>query len=164
MKSTLLVFTVLMFLVSGCGKSGKGKIEHQDHGKQPWVVDIDKLTIDNENFRTTWWTGERLQMTTMTIKPGGEIGLEAHPNSDQFLRLEKGKAKVYMGRTKDDLSYVQDVSDDWAVFIPAGYWHNMVNTGSEDVKLYSIYSPVEHPKGTVHEKPEDDPHHDSDLH
>ena len=64
-----------------------------DHGPNPYVLDIEKATVENENYRTTMWTGEHLQMTVMSIPVGDDIGLEAHPDNDQFLRLEQGTAK-----------------------------------------------------------------------
>ena len=163
MKTVKIFFLLLaasMFMVAGCksDEPGMKAVEHEDLGGEPWVVDIEELTLSNNDFRAARWTGRHMQMTIMTIKPGGEIGLEAHPENDQFLRLEQGKARVVMGKTKDALTFEKEVSDDWAVFIPAGYWHNLINTGKEDVKLYSIYSPPEHPAGTVHATPEDDDH------
>lgn len=155
----VFLFAVSILFTIGCSKTEKSTFKHEDFGGQPWVVDIEELTLANDNFRAAWWTGKRLQMTVMTIKPGGEIGFEAHPNTDQFLRLEQGKAKVAMGKTKDNLTFEKEVSDDWAIFIPAGYWHNLTNNGKVDVKLYSIYTPAEHPAGTLHVLPEDDDHH-----
>jgi mannose-6-phosphate isomerase-like protein (cupin superfamily) len=70
---------------------------------------------------------------------------------DQFLRIEQGRARVELGKTEQTVDETHDVEDDWAVIVPAGIWHNVVNTGSEDVKLYSLYSPPEHPPGTLHE-------------
>lgn len=127
----------------------------KDNGPNPYVVDIEDLTLSNENFRTASWTGTYLQMTLMTIPVGGEVGLEVHEDTDQFLRLEQGKAKVLMGATKDNLDQEWSAEDDWAIFVPAGTWHNIVNDGDEPLKLYSIYAPVHHPHGTVHATYED---------
>ena len=80
----------------------------------------------------------------------GDIGLELHPDIDQFLRIEQGEGRVLMGDAEDKLDFVQEVKADYSVFVPAGKWHNLVNTGNEPIKLYSIYAPVEHPHGTVH--------------
>lgn len=99
----------------------------------------------------------------MSVPPGGEVGWEAHPHLDQFLRLEQGRARLDFGRTRDAVDESHDIEDDWALIVPAGVWHNVVNTGDEDLKLYSIYSPPEHPEGTVHRtKAESDAaeHHD----
>lgn len=125
-------------------------INWKDYGKEPLVLDIEKYTLANENFRTTLWTGANLQVTLMTIPVGGEIGLEQHPNIDQFLRIEDGEAKVMMGDSRENLDFVQQAGADYAVFVPAGKWHNLLNTGDKPLKLYSIYAPVEHPFGTVH--------------
>jgi mannose-6-phosphate isomerase-like protein (cupin superfamily) len=115
-----------------------------------WVDDIEKLTLDNTNFRTVVYTGEHSQLTVMSIPRGGEVGWEAHGHLDQFLRLEQGKARIDFGTTKDAVDESQEVEDDWALIVPAGVWHNVVNIGETDLKLYSIYSPPEHPDGTVH--------------
>lgn len=120
-------------------------------GKKPYVVNIEELTTENENFRTAEWTGEFLQMTTMSIAVGGEVGLEIHKDTDQFLRIEAGKAKVLMGMEKNKLDFEKEAEDDDAIFVPSGYWHNILNVGSEPLKLYSIYAPPHHPVGTVHE-------------
>jgi mannose-6-phosphate isomerase-like protein (cupin superfamily) len=122
----------------------------EDHGPQPFVLDIEKATVENANYRTTLWTGKFLQMTVMSIEPGRDIGLEVHEDHDQFLRIEAGRARVQMGPAKDKLSFEREVEDDWAVFVPAGSWHNVTNIGSAPLKLYSLYAPPEHPHGTVH--------------
>jgi mannose-6-phosphate isomerase-like protein (cupin superfamily) len=115
-----------------------------------WVDNIEKLTKDNTNFRTVIHTGEHSQLTVMSVPPGGEVGWEAHSNLDQFLRLEQGRARLDFGKSSDTVDESHEVEDDWALIIPAGVWHNVVNIGVEDLKLYSIYSPPEHPDGTVH--------------
>ena len=115
-----------------------------------WSADIEKATLDNETFRTVVHTGRRMQLTVMSLRPGEEIGVEVHPDLDQFIRVEEGQAEVRMGRSRDDLSDSHQLEDDWAVIIPGGTWHNVVNRGSTTLKLYSIYAPPEHPDGTVH--------------
>lgn len=122
----------------------------KDYGNAPTVLDIEAYTVGNENFRTALWTGTNLQVTLMTIPVGGDIGLELHPDIDQFLRIEQGQGRVMMGDAEDKLDFVREAKADHAVFVPAGKWHNIVNTGNEPLKLYSIYAPVEHPHGTVH--------------
>lgn len=121
-----------------------------DYGAQPYVVDIEELTKENENFRTAAWTGQFLQMTLMNIEVGGEIGLEIHHDTDQFLRIEQGEAKVVMGDSEDNLDFEAKAEDDFAIFVPSGKWHNVINTGNEPLKVYSIYAPAHHPFGTVH--------------
>jgi mannose-6-phosphate isomerase-like protein (cupin superfamily) len=115
-----------------------------------WVDNIEAITLDNANFRTVVYTAAKCQLTLMSIPPGGEVGWEAHPDLDQFLRLERGKARLDLGVTRDHVEESHDVEDDWAVIVPAGIWHNLVNVGEGDLKLYSLYSPPEHPDGTVH--------------
>jgi mannose-6-phosphate isomerase-like protein (cupin superfamily) len=120
-----------------------------DFGPNPYVVDIEELTLQNENFRTAAWTGKNLQMTLMAIQPGDDIGLEVHEDHDQFLRIEEGEARVEMGQSADQLE-TWSAEDDFAIFVPAGMWHNIINTGDDVLKLYSIYAPAEHPHGTIH--------------
>ena len=121
-----------------------------DYGKQPYVVDIEDLTVGNDNFRTAVWTGKYLQMTLMSIEVGSEIGAEIHHDTDQFLRIEQGEAKVVMGDSPDDMAFEAPVEDDFAILVPAGKWHNIINTGDEPLKVYSIYAPSHHAAGTVH--------------
>jgi mannose-6-phosphate isomerase-like protein (cupin superfamily) len=125
--------------------------DHEDMGKKPWVLDIEEATVENSNYRFAKWSGEYMQMVLMSIKPGEIIDLEIHDGHDQFIRIEQGEARVLMGRSEDKLDYDEKVSDDWAIFIPAGYWHKVENTGKNDLKLYTIYAPGEHPAGTVRE-------------
>ena len=89
-------------------------------------------------------------MTVMSIQPGEDIGLEVHQKGDQFIRVEEGTARVQMGTSKTNLSYDKTVGDDWAMFIPEGYWHNISNAGNEELKVYVLYAPPEHPAGTIH--------------
>jgi mannose-6-phosphate isomerase-like protein (cupin superfamily) len=115
-----------------------------------WVGDIEHETIENETFRTVLWTGDHSQLTVMSIPAGEDIGKEVHPDHDQFLRIEQGSGRVEMGPSQDEVDFTQDVGADWAIVVPAGVWHNVVNTGDGELKVYSIYSPAEHPPGTVH--------------
>ncbi len=121
-----------------------------DFGPEPLVVNIETATTQNTNFRATLWTGTHLQLTLMSIPPGESIGLELHPDVDQFLRIEQGQGLAMMGLEKGCLSLRQRVSPGCAVLVPAGTWHNLVNTGNCPLRLYSIYAPPEHPHGTVH--------------
>ena len=118
-----------------------------DHGSQPFVIDINKATIHNDTYRTAIWTGQHLQLTVMSIPVGEDIGLEMHPNVDQFLRIEDGQGLVRMGNSRDHLYIHQPVFHDSAIFIPAGTWHNVANTGRTPLKLYSIYAPPNHRHG-----------------
>ena len=119
---------------------------------------IEDITKENENFRKVIYTGKFSQLVVMSLKPGEEIGAEVHETHDQFFRFEKGKAKVVI----DDNEY--QVEDDFAVIVPAGANHNVINVGDDEVKLYTIYSPAEHREGVVHATKEeamaDDEHFD----
>lgn len=127
-----------------------GVLNITDYGPEPFVTDIEEAALRNRNFRTALWTGSHLQLTLMSIPAGGEVGLENHPYLDQFLRVEDGCGVAMMGGSRDRLNYQKNVGAGSAVFVPAGTWHNLVNTGSKPLKLYSIYAPVQHPHGTVH--------------
>jgi mannose-6-phosphate isomerase-like protein (cupin superfamily) len=109
-----------------------------------YVVNIEKATSDNEFFRRVLYTAENSQLVVMSLRPGEEIGMEVHPELDQFIRIEEGAGKVIL----DGVDY--NVADDWAVVIPAGTRHNVINSGSGPLKLYTIYSPPQHPPETVH--------------
>jgi mannose-6-phosphate isomerase-like protein (cupin superfamily) len=115
-----------------------------------WIGDIEEQTLANDNFRTVVYTAGHQQLTVMRLAPGEDIGREAHAHLDQFIRIEQGQAQVRLSATEDAPEEVTDVRDDWAVIIPAGVWHNVINTGEGDLKLYSLYGPPEHPDGTVH--------------
>lgn len=125
-------------------------IQLKDNGPNPYVVNINEATLQNNTYRTALWTGTHLQLTLMSLNPGEDIGLEMHPDVDQFLRVEQGQGIVQMGKSKDNLTFVRNVYDDSAIIIPAGTWHNLTNTGNTPLKLYSIYAPPNHPFGTVH--------------
>ena len=121
-----------------------------DYGPHPFVLDINKATSHNDNFRCVLWTGRHFQTTLMKIDVGQDIGLEMHPRVDQFLCIGEGQALVLMGNSADRLHYRQPAFDGFAIFVPAGTWHNIINTGRKSLKLYSIYSSPNHPKGAVH--------------
>jgi len=123
----------------------------EDIGPQPQSFDLEQQTRENRNYRTVAWSGRYLQVTLMSIPVGGDIGLEAHPETDQFLRLDAGRGRVQMGPAKDRLTFERDVSDGWCVLIPAGTWHNVVNIGKEPMQVYAIYAPAHHKPGKIHE-------------
>lgn len=108
---------------------------------------IEKVTEANEKFRKVLYTGHNLQLVLMTLKPGEEIGAEVHDDRDQFFRFEAGTGEVMV----DDNTY--QVKADDAVIVPQGARHNVRNTGSEPLKMYTIYGPPEHIDGMVHETP-----------
>lgn len=120
-----------------------------DIGPKPQSFDIERATQANTNYRSVAWSGRYLQVTLMSIPVGGDIGLEAHPETDQFLRLDAGSGRVQMGATKDQLSFEQDVSDGWCVLVPAGTWHNITNTGAKPMQVYAVYAPSHHKPGKV---------------
>ena len=126
-----------------------------DKGPNPYIVNIEQASLQNPNFRTALWTGGNLQLTVMSIPMGGEIGLEVHPDTDQFLRVESGCAKTVMGPAEDNLTIHQFVVDGDAIFVPAGTWHNLINYGSRPLRLYTIYAPPHHPHGTIHRTKEE---------
>jgi mannose-6-phosphate isomerase-like protein (cupin superfamily) len=119
-----------------------------------YVINIEKETMQNDNFRKVLNTAKHSQLVVMSLLPGEEIGTEVH-DLDQFIRFESGRGKVILDGKE------HRVEDDWAVVIPAGVEHNVINTSDrEKMKLYSIYSPPEHPEGTVHPTKADDTGHD----
>ena len=87
----------------------------------------------------------------MSIPVGEDIGLEVHETGDQFIRVEDGQGLVKMGKDKNNLDFQKRIYEDYAVMIPEGSWHNIINTGDEPLKLYIIYAPPEHPRDTVHQ-------------
>jgi len=121
-----------------------------DFGPGPFVVDIVKTTLNNNNYRTVVWTGANTQLTTMMIKPGEDIGLEVHHHTDQILFIEQGHGVCQMGAAESNLTLAQPIFADYAVFVPAGTWHNITNTGNIPLKLYTIYAPPGHAFGAVH--------------
>jgi mannose-6-phosphate isomerase-like protein (cupin superfamily) len=112
--------------------------------KKGYKENIEKLTLENRNFRKVLYTGVHSQLVLMSLAPNEEIGMETHTNNDQFFRFEKGEGKVVI----DGNEY--DVADGDAVVVPAGAEHNVMNvSGTEDLKLYTIYSPAHHKDGIV---------------
>lgn len=108
-----------------------------------YVVNIEKLTLDNDDFRRVLYTAKNSQLVLMSLQPGEEIGEEVH-QLDQFFRIESGEGKA----TLDDIGH--SIKDGSAILVPAGTAHNIINTGSEPMKLYTVYSPPNHRDGTVH--------------
>jgi len=105
---------------------------------------IEKETLENDNYRKVLFTGPQSQLVVMSLQPGEEIGEEIHDDHDQFIRIEQGEAKVIIDEE------VRVLKEDEATIIPAGSKHNVINVSdSKELKLYTIYSPAEHPKGTV---------------
>ncbi|HZG69465.1 MAG TPA: cupin domain-containing protein [Herpetosiphonaceae bacterium] len=109
-----------------------------------FVDNIEKLTVENTDFRRVLYTGKYLQLVLMTLAPGEEIGEEVHEDRDQFFRLEAGAGEVWIDGNRSQ------VEDDDAIIVPAGARHNVVNTGNAPLRLYTLYAPPEHRDGTVH--------------
>lgn len=109
------------------------------------VTNIEMDTLENEDFRRVLFTGPNTQLVLMTLAPGEDIGLETHDETDQFIRVEAGTGMVLLDGEESDLE------DGFSVVIPAGVEHNVVNTSDDEpLRLYTLYSPPEHPDGTVH--------------
>jgi mannose-6-phosphate isomerase-like protein (cupin superfamily) len=113
--------------------------------KKGYKINIEKETVANSDFRRVLYTGEHSQLVLMTLKPGEEIGLEVHTDTDQFFRFELGNGKVVISETE------YEVSDGDAVVVPAGAQHNVINVSDTEVlSLYTVYSPAHHKDQTVH--------------
>jgi mannose-6-phosphate isomerase-like protein (cupin superfamily) len=109
-----------------------------------FFTNIEKETLENENFRKVLYTARHSQLVLMSLKPQEEIGMEVHPDNDQFFRFEKGEGKVII----DGNEYL--VSDGSAIVVPAGAQHNVINLSDiDDLKLYTIYSPAHHKDGVI---------------
>ena len=118
--------------------------------KKGFKDNIEKLTVENANFRKVLYTGANSQLVLMSLLPNEEIGLETHSDNDQFFRFEKGSGKVII----NDTSY--DVTDGDAVVVPAGAQHNVINTSStEPLRFYTIYSPAHHKDGIMRQTKEE---------
>jgi mannose-6-phosphate isomerase-like protein (cupin superfamily) len=114
-----------------------------------FVTNIEKATLENENYRKVLYTTHNCQLVLMCIQPGDEIGAEVH-DLDQFIRVEQGKCEVHLD------GVVHNMEDDFAVVIPKGVNHNVINTGDQPLKVYSIYTPPEHKDGTIHQTKADE--------
>lgn len=129
-----------------------------DIGPERHSFDLEKATLDNANYRAVAWSGKYLQLTLMSIPVGQDVGLEAHPETDQFLRLDAGRGRVQMGPTKTQLDFDKEVEDGWAILVPAGTWHNVTNIGDKPLQMYTVYAPVHHAPGRIHPTAEDAAH------
>ena len=119
------------------------------------VTDIERDTLQNEDYRRVLFTGPNIQLVLMTLQPGEEIGLEHHTGHDQFIRIEEGEGEAVLDGKRHKLA------DGVSVVIPSGVEHNVVNTSkTKKLRLYTLYGPPEHPDGTVHKTKADDPEHE----
>lgn len=124
-----------------------------------YFENIEKITKQNSNFRKVLFTGKYCQLVVMTLKPQEEIGMEVHEAVDQFFRFEEGEGKAII----DGEEYL--FKEDFAVIVPAGSPHNIINTSSEkNLKLYTIYSPPNHPDGTIHQTKEEAQKYEKEQH
>lgn len=115
-----------------------------------YITNIEKTTKENTDYRRVLYTTNNMQLVVMNILPGGEIGNEAH-HLDQFIRVEEGEAKAVLGNGAEE----HILSDDFAIIIPAGTWHNIINTGGKQLKLYTLYAPPEHKDKVIYHTKED---------
>jgi len=113
--------------------------------KKGYITNIEKSTLDNNNFRKVIYTGEHLQLVLMSLQPGEDIGKEVHDEIDQFIRIESGKGIAYVNGIETP------IQDDDAVVIPAGAEHNIINTGDSVMKIYTVYGSPEHKDGVIQE-------------
>ena len=150
MKRTILAAAGTAILCTAAiaqhnGQSGRPMLTKSEGGAvmKGFVANIENLTGDNSNFRRVMYTGKNLQLVLMTLKPAEEIGEEVHAATDQFFRVEKGRAEV---RINGEPTKIKDGD---AVLVPAGARHNIINTGSEPLRLYTLYAPPQHRDGTV---------------
>ena len=113
-----------------------------DIGPRPQAFDLEAETLENPNYRTVAWSGRYLQVTLMSIPVNGDIGLEKHPDTDQFIRLDRGRGRAQMGPAKDELTFDHEVSDGWCVIVPAGSWHNITNIGDEPMQFHGKFPDI----------------------
>lgn len=124
-----------------------------------YVQDIEKATLENTDFRQVLFTGPKSQLVVMSLKPNEDIGVEVHNTVDQFIRIEQGSGKVILDGEETE------VKAEFAIVIPAGTEHNLVNTSdTEDLKLYTVYSPANHPENTVHKTKEEAEKYEEEHH
>jgi len=126
-----------------------------DRGPTPFITELNVVASSNPNYRSTLWTGDLLQLTVMSIPVNDDIGLEMHDDTDQFLYVINGTGCVQMGPAEDNITFSRPVWTGNAIFVPNGTWHNVVNTGNIDLKLFTVYAPPHHPHGTIHKTKED---------
>lgn len=133
-------------------KVGSLKLFNNNETKMPgFITNIEKETKGNSDFRKVIFTAPHSQLVLMSLKPGEEIGNEIHPDNDQFFRVDAGEGKIIFDNAGEHM-----IADGFAVVVPAGTWHNVVNTSADkEFKLYTIYSPAHHPDRTIHKTKEE---------
>ncbi|MFW6219664.1 MAG: cupin domain-containing protein [bacterium] len=139
----------------------KEYLKEQENNPKGFVTDIEKETVENNNFRKVLYTAKNIQLVLMSLKQDEDIGEEVHEDVDQFFRIEQGKARVIIGDSEHELE------DDFSFIIPAGVNHNVINIGNNDLKLYTIYTPPHHKDGstfsTKEESEENEEHFDGET-
>ncbi|GAB4218773.1 MAG: cupin domain-containing protein [Candidatus Microgenomates bacterium] len=123
-------------------------------------TNIEKETLENSYFRKVLYTGKYSQLVVMSLLPGEEIGNEIHETVDQFFRIEQGEAKVILNNGQEEFV----VGEDEVFIVSAGTWHNVINISDKDLKLYTIYSPPNHPAGTVHKTKQEAEEYEKEHH
>lgn len=109
-----------------------------------YVTNIEEATLENDNFRKVLYTAKNSQLVVMSLEPGEDIGEEVHEDRDQFIRIESGTGKAVLDGVE------HDIADDFAVVVPQGTRHNIINTSTDEpMKLYTVYSPPEHKDGVI---------------
>ena len=111
--------------------------------KKGYITNIGKVTLENTDYRRVLYTSTHSQLVVMSLRPGEEIGEETH-ELDQFIRFEAGTAKVVLNQVDEHV-----IEEDFAIIVPAGTCHNIINVGASDLKLYTLYAPPEHKDGIV---------------
>lgn len=122
-----------------------------DYGPNPFIVDLQKVAQQNDNYRSTLWTGTQMQVTLMSIPVNELIGMEVHPDHDQLIRIEEGVGLIQFGEHKFSLYDQYLAFPNYVIFVPAGTWHNIVNIGNQPLKISSTYAPPNYPWGTIQE-------------
>ena len=120
-----------------------------DYGPDSFVIDLNKAAQQNDNFRSTLWTGTHLQVTLMNIPVHESIGMESHPDHDQILRIEEGLGLIQLGEDKFSMYGQYLAFANYAIFVPAGIWHNIINIGNSPLKISSFYAPPNYAWNTV---------------
>ena len=119
-------------------------------GAEPFVLNAKEVACMNTNYRTAVWTGCYMQMTVMSIAPCDDVGMEIHPDTDQIIRIEQGSGYVVMCTCKNEPQIQRPVCQGDIILVPAGIWHNVINTEKTPLKLSVLYAPPHHPKDTIH--------------
>jgi len=120
-----------------------------DYGPNPFIIDLNKAAQQNDNFRSTLWTGTNLQVTLMSIPVHGSIGIEVHPDLDQLLRIEEGLGLVQLGENKLSMYGQYLAFPNYVIIVPAGIFHNIINIGNSPLKISSFYAPPNYAWNTV---------------